>query len=240
MAPITSDWVTIDVESKLVMKSRATCCGTISRKSEQSARSACQIWKGASFPWTTRPAQPSTLHTLLQDSKMEDDELQAIRAARMAELRGSGGGSSSSSSSGPSAAFGGPQGGSGGGANAKNQEDQAAQQEEMKRQMLSRILDAEARERRKLQLPSILTPGRNRVLTRFTFCTAKVSRIGLVKPQKARQITDLLIRMAQSGQIRGRITEDQLIGLLDQVDQANSADSGAGKITVSASPRNAG
>lgn len=58
-----------------------------------------------------------------------------------------------------------------------------------------------------------------------------MSRIGLVKPQKARQITDLLIRMAQSGQIRGQVTEDQLIGLLDQVDQAN-ADSGAGKITV--------
>ncbi|SJX64277.1 uncharacterized protein SRS1_14926 [Sporisorium reilianum f. sp. reilianum] len=136
---------------------------------------------------------------------MEDDELQAIRAARMAELRGSGGGGGSSSSGGPSAGFGGPQGGSGGGAGGKSQEDQAAQQEEMKRQMLSRILDAEARER--------------------------LSRIGLVKPQKARQITDLLIRMAQSGQIRGRITEDQLIGLLDQVDQASSADSGAGKIT---------
>lgn len=59
-----------------------------------------------------------------------------------------------------------------------------------------------------------------------------VSRIGLVKPQKARQITDLLIHMAQSGQIRGKVTEQQLIGLLDQVDQAN-ADSGAGKITVS-------
>lgn len=58
-----------------------------------------------------------------------------------------------------------------------------------------------------------------------------MSRIGLVKPQKARQITDLLIRMAQQGQIRGRITEDQLIGLLDQVDQASSGD--AGKITVS-------
>ncbi|CDU25450.1 uncharacterized protein SPSC_05343 [Sporisorium scitamineum] len=135
---------------------------------------------------------------------MEDDELQAIRAARMAELRGSGGGGGASSG-GPSAGFGAPQGGSGGGAGGKNQEDQAAQQEEMKRQMLSRILDAEARER--------------------------LSRIGLVKPQKARQITDLLIRMAQSGQIRGRITEDQLIDLLDQVDQASSADSGAGKIT---------
>ncbi|TKY89679.1 hypothetical protein EX895_001464 [Sporisorium graminicola] len=138
---------------------------------------------------------------------MEDDELQAIRAARMAELRGSGGASGGGASSGAaSAGFGGPQGVSGGaGAGGKSQEDQAAQQEEMKRQMLSRILDAEARER--------------------------LSRIGLVKPQKARQITDLLIRMAQSGQIRGRITEDQLIGLLDQVDQASSGDSGAGKIT---------
>lgn len=124
----------------------------------------------------------------------------------MAELRGSGAGGAGSSSGGSigPGGFGAPQGGSGG-ASGKSQEDQAAQQEEMKRQMLSRILDAEARER--------------------------LSRIGLVKPQKARQITDLLIRMAQSGQIRGRITEDQLIGLLDQVDQASSADSGAGKIT---------
>ncbi|GAK67850.1 DNA-binding TFAR19-related protein [Moesziomyces antarcticus] len=131
---------------------------------------------------------------------MEDDELQAIRAARMAELRGSGsGGASSGGPSAPSEGFGGNAGAAGG----KGQEDQAAQQEEMKRQMLSRILDTDARER--------------------------LSRIGLVKPQKARQITDLLIRMAQQGQIRGRITEDQLIGLLDQVDQASSGD--AGKIT---------
>ncbi|SPO28459.1 related to Programmed cell death protein 5 [Ustilago trichophora] len=139
---------------------------------------------------------------------MEDDELQAIRAARMAQLKNGGGGAGGGAgSSGGPGGFGGASGGPGSaGPNAgKNQEDQAAQQEEMKRQMLSRILDAEARER--------------------------LSRIGLVKPQKARQITDLLIRMAQSGQIRGRITEDQLIGLLDQVDQANSADSGAGKIT---------
>lgn len=35
--------------------------------------------------------------------------------------------------------------------------------------------------------------------------------------------------MAQSGQIRGKITEEQLIGLLDQVDQA---DNSAPKITV--------
>ncbi|CCF48864.1 hypothetical protein NDA18_004221 [Ustilago nuda] len=136
---------------------------------------------------------------------MENEELQAIRAARMAELRGSGGGAGPSAGGPPGPA--GFDGGSGRASSAgggKNQEEQAAQQEEMKRQMLSRILDAEARER--------------------------LSRIGLVKPQKAREITDLLIRMAQSGQIRGRITEDQLIGLLDQVDQASAGES-AGKIT---------
>ncbi|EST04603.1 PDCD5-related protein [Kalmanozyma brasiliensis GHG001] len=136
---------------------------------------------------------------------MEDDELQAIRAARMAELRGGGGSSASSGGASGSSGFSGPQGASNGGSGGKNQEEQQAQQEEMKRQMLSRILDTEARER--------------------------LSRIGLVKPQKARQITDLLIRMAQSGQIRGKIKEEQLIDLLDQVDQANAAESGAGKIT---------
>lgn len=38
-----------------------------------------------------------------------------------------------------------------------------------------------------------------------------------MRPQKARAIQDLLIRMMQSGQLRGQITEDQLIDVLDQV-----------------------
>ena len=58
-----------------------------------------------------------------------------------------------------------------------------------------------------------------------------VSRIALVKPQKADTISDLLLQMARSGQVRQRVTEDQLIMLLDQVDQATSQES-SGKITV--------
>lgn len=58
-----------------------------------------------------------------------------------------------------------------------------------------------------------------------------VSRIALVKPQKADTISDLLLQMARSGQVRQRVTEDQLIMLLDQVDQATSQES-TGKITV--------
>ncbi|PWN92464.1 hypothetical protein FA10DRAFT_266222 [Acaromyces ingoldii] len=97
-------------------------------------------------------------------------------------------------------------GGGGSGQQHDEQEQKMAQQEEMKRQALSTILDADARDR--------------------------LSRISLVKPEKARAIQDLLIRMAQSGQVRQRVTEQQLIGLLDQV-EGNSADGSgtASKIT---------
>lgn len=69
-----------------------------------------------------------------------------------------------------------------------------------------------------------------------------VSRISLVKPSKARAIQDLLIRMAQSGQVRQKVTEQQLIGLLDQVEGqgqgggfgSGGSSGGSGKITVSA------
>ncbi|AXA49371.1 programmed cell death protein 5 [Malassezia restricta] len=127
---------------------------------------------------------------------MSDPELDAIRRARLAELRGNG---MSMSSSGAM-----PVGQTPGMASGDDSGEKAAQVDEMKRQMLSQILDSEARER--------------------------LSRIALVKPQKADAISDILLRMAQSGQVRQRVTEDQLILLLDQLDQASAHESG--KITV--------
>lgn len=44
-----------------------------------------------------------------------------------------------------------------------------------------------------------------------------MNRIALVRPERARGVEDLLARMAQGGQLRGRVSEDQLIGVLDQV-----------------------
>jgi programmed cell death protein 5 len=44
-----------------------------------------------------------------------------------------------------------------------------------------------------------------------------VSRISLVAPERSRQIESILARMAQSGQLKGRVTEAQLIDLLEQV-----------------------
>jgi len=44
-----------------------------------------------------------------------------------------------------------------------------------------------------------------------------VARIALVSPARSQQIEGILLRMAQTGQLRGRVTEDVLIGILEQV-----------------------
>ncbi|KAJ3728626.1 PDCD5-related protein, partial [Lentinula raphanica] len=79
----------------------------------------------------------------------------------------------------------------------QNVEDEAAkrtQEEQMRRDMMATVLDNGARER--------------------------LSRISLVSPERSRQIEMILLRMAQSGQLRGRVSENQLIELLDQMESA--------------------
>lgn len=49
-----------------------------------------------------------------------------------------------------------------------------------------------------------------------------VGRIQMVKADKARAVEDLLIRMAQSNQLRSKVTEKQLIDLLGQMNQQDS------------------
>jgi len=75
-----------------------------------------------------------------------------------------------------------------------SQEDAAkrAQDEQMRRDLMTTVLDTAARER--------------------------LTRISLVSPERATQIENLLLKMAQSGQLRGKVTEEQLIGLLDQME----------------------
>ncbi|KAI7870633.1 PDCD5-related protein [Spinellus fusiger] len=107
---------------------------------------------------------------------MADDELQAIRARRLAELQSKG-------------------------SNDKARAESVdwklmsmnSQMEEMRRTMLFQILDNSARER--------------------------LARIHMVKADKARAVEDLLIRMAQSNQLRNKVTEQQLIDLLGQINQ---------------------
>lgn len=98
-------------------------------------------------------------------------------------------------------------GGSGGG------EDEAkrAQEEQMRRDLLTAVLATPARERCAFfpnqQLSSLLI---------FHF-ERPVSRIALVSPARSKEIETILLKMAQSGQLRGQVTEEQLIDLLDQV-----------------------
>lgn len=59
-------------------------------------------------------------------------------------------------------------------------------------------------------------------VTHADHCSASVisnavSRIALVSPQRSQQIEAILLRMAQTGQLRGRVSENQLIDLLEQV-----------------------
>lgn len=44
-----------------------------------------------------------------------------------------------------------------------------------------------------------------------------VARISLVSPERSKQIEAILLRMAQTGQLRDKVTETQLIDLLEQV-----------------------
>ncbi|GAA5916044.1 Sdd2p [Sporobolomyces salmoneus] len=134
-----------------------------------------------------------------------DGDLEAIRAKRMAELQGSSSGGGPSSSRLPPGAAPGAGGAGAGGPGGAGGEDQAAKmaaEEEQRRTIMRQILSNEARER--------------------------LSRIGLVKPERARSIEQLLMRMAQSGQLRGRVSEEQLIDVLDQVEAMEKGQSGAG------------
>lgn len=43
-----------------------------------------------------------------------------------------------------------------------------------------------------------------------------MARIGLVKPDKVRQVEDSVIQMAQNRQLASQLTENQLISMLEQ------------------------
>ncbi|KAH9048243.1 DNA-binding TFAR19-related protein [Lactarius hengduanensis] len=77
-------------------------------------------------------------------------------------------------------------------------------EEQMRRDLLATALEPAARER--------------------------LSRISLVSPARSKQIESILLRMAQSGQLRGRVNEEQLINLLEQADEAQKKASGNGTI----------
>lgn len=74
------------------------------------------------------------------------------------------------------------------------QEEAARNREEQREVMLTQILTAEAKER--------------------------LGRIALVKEEKARELENILIQMALNRKISGKITEDQLISMIEKTSSA--------------------
>ncbi|KNZ74767.1 Programmed cell death protein 5 [Termitomyces sp. J132] len=83
------------------------------------------------------------------------------------------------------------------------------QEEQMRRDLMSTVLDLAARERCMFD-----SHFQNELWTYRT----TVSRISLVSPERSKQIEGILFRMAQNGQLRGRVSENQLIELLEQME----------------------
>ncbi|KAI8870465.1 programmed cell death protein 5 [Ramicandelaber brevisporus] len=119
-----------------------------------------------------------------------DNDLEAIRRQRLAELQARSGGSAATkgaSAGNPSSVAGG-----GNGSNKSSEQD-----DEAREAILTQILSSGARER--------------------------LSRIALVKPDRARAVENAIIQMVRSGQIRGRVSEDQLVEMLDDLNEQTRA-----------------
>ncbi|CAG0915339.1 unnamed protein product [Notodromas monacha] len=91
---------------------------------------------------------------------------------------------------------GGGGGGRGGGGSERDGEEAERRQQEQemaKNSILSQALDQAAR--------------------------ARLNTLALAKPEKGQMIENLILRMATSGQLRGKMSEQELIGLLEQVSE---------------------
>jgi programmed cell death protein 5 len=102
---------------------------------------------------------------------MADDELNALRSKRMAEL----------------------QGGQGGGRNEEEARKMMEQQEMMRNTILKQVLDQSA--------------------------IARLSNLAAAKPDKAKGVEAMIVQMARSGQISGKLSDEALRQLLDKVSE---------------------
>uniref|UniRef100_A0A0E0L5A9 Uncharacterized protein n=1 Tax=Oryza punctata TaxID=4537 RepID=A0A0E0L5A9_ORYPU len=151
---------------------------------------------------------------------MADPELEAIRQRRMQELMAQRGAANPQNAG-----------------QQKAQEDAKQEAEERRQMMLAQILSSEARERlrdhhyslRNHFIHFLVFNNDNRLGKILGFNPEKVSRIALVKPDKARGVEDVLLRAAQSGGISEKVSEERLISLLEQINTHTSKQT---KVTI--------
>ncbi|KAE9553131.1 hypothetical protein FO519_003648 [Halicephalobus sp. NKZ332] len=100
---------------------------------------------------------------------MADDELNAVKAERMAQMQGN----------------------SGKGPSAEEKAKAAEEQDKMKTNILTQILHQDA--------------------------MARLSTLRAAKPERAQQVEAMLINMARTGRLGGKLNDEQFRGLLNQV-----------------------
>lgn len=76
-----------------------------------------------------------------------------------------------------------------------------------------------AEERRQTMLNAVLQPA----------ARERLNRIALVKPDKAKGVENMVLQMAQKGQLNEKISESRLISLLEQVNEQSSTKT---KVTI--------
>lgn len=76
-----------------------------------------------------------------------------------------------------------------------------------------------AEERRQTMLNQILQPS----------ARERLARIGLVKAEKAKGVENIVLQMAQRGQLNEKVSESRLISLLEQVNEQSSSKT---KVTI--------
>ncbi|GAB5030647.1 programmed cell death protein 5 [Nannochloropsis oceanica] len=79
---------------------------------------------------------------------------------------------------------------------------------------------AEMEERRQFMLDQILLPE----------AKERLARIAIVRKEKARAVEDMLLQAATSGRLGGKVTEEQLIQMLEQV--SSQVEKKATKVTI--------
>jgi programmed cell death protein 5 len=60
----------------------------------------------------------------------------------------------------------------------------------------------------------------------------RLARVAIVKPENARAVEDHLLRLARSGKLSAKITEDDVIRILDELSKQAGAGGGAAKKVV--------
>ncbi len=132
---------------------------------------------------------------------MADADLDAIRQRRMAELL--------AHQQAAGAGGSGLSGGAGGGMPASR--EQAEEMEEQRRAQ---------EEQRGVMLHAVITPE----------ARARLARIALVKPDKARRVEEIILNAARRGQLPEKVSEQRLVELLEQIQEKEGG--GKTKVTI--------